>query len=71
MTHPTLGSILREARQSRGWTLVEVGEKTGIDFSMLAKYERDEVGPPASRFARLCRAYGLSAAQVAQEVGWI
>ena len=42
-SHPTLGSILRELRAHRGWTLKEMSERSGIPVSTLSKVEHDRL----------------------------
>lgn len=41
--HPTLGDILRELRNHRGWTLKEMSDRTGIPVSTLSKVEHDRL----------------------------
>jgi transcriptional regulator with XRE-family HTH domain len=41
--HPTLGRILRDLRNHRGWTLKEMSERSGIPVSTLSKVERDKL----------------------------
>ena len=41
--HPTLGHILRDLRNHRGWTLKEMSEKSGIPISTLSKVEHDRL----------------------------
>ena len=41
--HPTLGRILRELRNHRGWTLKEMSERSGIPVSTLSKVEHDRL----------------------------
>src|SRR3954462_5010644 len=41
--HPTLGRILRELRNHRGWTLKEMSERCGIPLSTLSKVEHDRL----------------------------
>jgi len=43
MSHPTLGAILRDLRNHRGWTLKEMSEKSGIPVSTLSKVEHDRL----------------------------
>jgi transcriptional regulator with XRE-family HTH domain len=42
-THPTLGRILRDLRNHRGWTLKEMSERSGIPISTLSKVEHDRL----------------------------
>jgi transcriptional regulator with XRE-family HTH domain len=41
--HPTLGRILKELRNHRGWTLKEMSERSGIPVSTLSKVEHDRL----------------------------
>jgi transcriptional regulator with XRE-family HTH domain len=41
--HPTLGRILRDLRNHRGWTLKEMSERSGIPVSTLSKVEHDRL----------------------------
>jgi transcriptional regulator with XRE-family HTH domain len=41
--HPTLGRILRDLRNHRGWTLKEMSDRTGIPVSTLSKVEHDRL----------------------------
>ena len=41
--HPTLGRILRDLRNHRGWTLKEMSERSGIPISTLSKVEHDRL----------------------------
>jgi transcriptional regulator with XRE-family HTH domain len=41
--HPTLGEILRDLRNHRGWTLKEMSERSGIPVSTLSKVEHDRL----------------------------
>ena len=42
-THATLGVILRDLRNHRGWTLKEMSERSGIPVSTLSKVEHDRL----------------------------
>jgi transcriptional regulator with XRE-family HTH domain len=41
--HPTLGRILKELRNHRGWTLKEMSDHSGIPVSTLSKVEHDRL----------------------------
>src|SRR3954451_9502350 len=41
--HPSLGHILRDLRNHRGWTLKEMSERSGIPVSTLSKVEHDRL----------------------------
>src|ERR1051326_7944386 len=41
--HPTLGRILRDLRNHRGWTVKEMSDRSGIAVSTLSKVEHDRL----------------------------
>src|SRR5690606_11067941 len=41
--HPTIGTLLRSVRTSRGWTLKQMSEQSGIPLSTLSKVEHDRL----------------------------
>lgn len=50
-------SALRRARQAAGYTLGAVAVTVGRDLSVVAKYERGEIDPPASVLGALAGLY--------------
>jgi transcriptional regulator with XRE-family HTH domain len=57
-----LGPRLREARQAANLTVREVGERLGVDHSMIVRYENGESLPPLDRLITLADIYGLTPA---------
>lgn len=55
-----LGPRLREARQRRSLSLYEVGARTGLHFSTIAKYERGERRPDIDVLRELAGVYDTS-----------
>jgi ribosome-binding protein aMBF1 (putative translation factor) len=51
-----VGDAVRQARQKRGWTQVELAEKAGLSGNYVARLERGEVGPSLFVAQRLCEA---------------
>ena len=49
------GAFLREFRTEKGWTLVEVSEKTGIPVSTLSKVETGKMSLSYEKLVRLSR----------------
>ena len=41
--HPTIGALIRSLRASRGWTLKQMSEHSGIPLSTLSKVEHDRL----------------------------
>jgi transcriptional regulator with XRE-family HTH domain len=50
------GAVLREERLRRGWTLGEVGARTGLPVSTLSKIENDKISLTYDKLARLSQA---------------
>lgn len=57
-----LGPRLREARQTANLTAREVGERLGVDHSMIVRYENGESLPPLDRVIALADLYNLTPA---------
>jgi transcriptional regulator with XRE-family HTH domain len=47
------GAVLKEQRLSRGWTLAEVSERTGLPVSTLSKVENDKISLTYDKLVRL------------------
>lgn len=58
----TFGERLRRLRKSRKLSLVELGEKSGLSFSHLGRYERGVTKPSADGLQRLSDALQVSVA---------
>ena len=56
----TLGQKLRELRKQQRKTLRQVNDETGIDYSNMAKIERDEHGCNSSTLQILADYYGCT-----------
>ncbi len=57
----TQGGRLRAARLAKGWTLAQLGAKTGILPATIGYYERDRFVPPPERLEAFVVALGVSA----------
>jgi transcriptional regulator with XRE-family HTH domain len=64
---PALGPRLRQLRRSRGLSLAEVAEATGISASFLSMVEKGQSDITVSRLMRLVRWFGVSIADLVQE----
>lgn len=51
----TLGQAIHTARQAKGWTQVELGQKVGEKGRVIAGYESDKTVPTRARLAQLAR----------------
>jgi transcriptional regulator with XRE-family HTH domain len=55
-----LGARIRQERESRGWSLTELAQRSGVSRAMINKVERGQASPTAALLGRLCGAFGLS-----------
>ena len=55
-----LGPRLRDARQAANLTVRDVGERLGVDHSMIVRYENGASLPPLDRLIALAEIYGLT-----------
>lgn len=71
-TDMSVGRILREARQKKGYTLAGLAKKTTINQNSIAKYERagEDGGqyPPFDKLALLCLELGLDPRKLVAEL---
>lgn len=56
----TSGEAMREARKKAGLTVRELGERSGLHWSMIASLERGVHGPSLTTVEILADALGLS-----------
>lgn len=61
LTDPTtaISNRLRIERESRGWSLGDLAERSGVSKAMISKIERGEASPTATLLGRLSGAFGL------------
>ena len=50
---------LRLERETRGWSLAELAQRSGVSKAMISKVERCEASPTATVLGRLSGAFGL------------
>src|ERR1700716_2033859 len=53
---------LRLERDMRGWSLAELGARSGVSKATISKIEREEVSPTAVILVRLANAFDLTLA---------
>ena len=51
---------IRLEREARGWSLADLGERSGVSKAMISKVERGEASPTAVLLGRLSGAFGLT-----------
>lgn len=56
----TMKNRLKKLRTSRGYTQVSLQMQTGIEQSLLSKYENGERVPPTETLVRLAEFYNVS-----------
>jgi transcriptional regulator with XRE-family HTH domain len=52
--------LLREWRKRRGWSLRQLGERSGVSFVNISRIEAGKLDPRLSTLERLARALGIS-----------
>lgn len=55
-----LGARIRIERESRGWSLTDLAQRSSVSRAMINKVERGEASPTASLLGRLAGAFGLT-----------
>ena len=66
---PTLGKLLRNLRDRKGWTLKQMGEHCGIPLSTLSKVEHDRLTLTYDKLLQLSRRLGLRMSELFAEEG--
>lgn len=61
-----IGSLLRQLRHQKRWSLREVSERTGFSASFLSLVENDKASPSVASTEKLALAFGLSLAEFFQ-----
>lgn len=58
---PTLAisARVKTERESRGWSLADLADRSGVSKAMISKIERGEASPTATVLGRLSGAFGL------------
>ena len=51
---------LREIRKEKGWTILDLAEKTGLSPSLISQIERGLVDPTVNNFWKLCQSLDVS-----------
>src|SRR5260370_489365 len=59
---PGIAARLGLERDSRGWSLADLAERSGVSKATISKIERDEVSPTAVVLVRLAGAFDLTLA---------
>jgi transcriptional regulator with XRE-family HTH domain len=55
-----LAERIRAEREARGWSLADLGERSGVSKAMISKVERGEASPTAALLGRLSGALGMT-----------
>lgn len=61
-TDPTdaISASLKRERVTRGWSLADLSERSGVSKAMISKIERGEASPTATVLGKLSGAFGLA-----------
>jgi transcriptional regulator with XRE-family HTH domain len=54
-----IASRLKAERETRGWSLAELAERSAVSKAMISKIERNQASPTATLLGRLSGAFGL------------
>jgi transcriptional regulator with XRE-family HTH domain len=72
MTAQQLGETVRAARQAKGYSLRELQEVSGVEYSSIAYLEQGRIGTPDPRkLHRLAQALGLNTADLYALAGYL
>jgi len=63
-----LGDELRAARVAAGWSQEELADRAGISRNYVSLLERNEKSPTVDVLLAVCRALGVSAADIIRRV---
>jgi transcriptional regulator with XRE-family HTH domain len=63
-TERQLADRLTDLRRSRGWSLEDLAERTGISRATLSRIERGDTSPTAAVLGRLAAAFGVAMAEL-------
>ena len=61
-TTAQLARRIRFEREARGWSLADLGERSGVSKAAISKIEREEASPTAALLVRLAAAFDLTLA---------
>lgn len=64
---PEIAARIAAERETRGWSLAELAERSGVSKAMISKIERREASPTATILARLATAFGRTLAGLLEE----
>jgi len=64
----TIGEEIRKARENAGMTQEQLGFEAGISRQYVSLLELDEKSPTLDLLIRVCRAMGVSAGKIVQQV---
>jgi transcriptional regulator with XRE-family HTH domain len=68
-TNITPGQILKEARDKKGLTQVEVADKAGLHPNTYAKIEREENQPSPESIKKLVKVLDIDASKISYLLG--
>ena len=55
-----LSARLKSLRKEQGWTLDQLGDRSGVSKATLSRLENGDVSPTTEVLGKLCAAYGVS-----------
>ena len=61
----TTGQRIRKLRRERDWTQAELGEKAGVNFRNIPRYETDKLNPGLKVLQKFADAFGVPVEELA------
>ncbi|MCG8637509.1 MAG: XRE family transcriptional regulator [Desulfobacterales bacterium] len=62
-----IGERIRSRRKSKGFSLAQLSEMSGVSVSMISKIEKGQSLPPISTYANIGRGLGMSLSEIVAE----
>lgn len=59
--HMTTGEKIKQLRSKKGWSQRDLAKETGLNSSIINRYEKDSAFPNGESLIKLCKALGISA----------
>ena len=58
--HPTIGPKIEYYRELNGWSLRDLGERSGVAWRLIRRYETRETAPQYPKVLQIAKALGIS-----------
>lgn len=71
MGNKSIGALLRELRRKRNLTIEQLGEKAGVDASVISRAETGKRAPTGDTLIKLAGPLGVDLKDLAKQAGKI